>query len=1031
MISNPPIPPRDDPEARLTALLLGELPPAEAAQLRQAIAQDPALAALHDQLQKTIPLVQEALRAPAAVPGPKISDTKRQALLARLKTAPPQPVRKPVIISWFIPLSAAASLIGLLVLYGILVPDGWPTARRFATASAPAAPASVIPGQEFGSPSSVREERHFAVVDSSGGLANIPPSPPPVSDPAGAVTQPSTPAKRGRAAFGIQSEYLAKAKVQPQNGVSLGYAFSESKSAASPGVQEADDKLARFYHSAATDAKQLGETVSTAPQAGNFLLERSDRPAAASAPKASSGSTFGSGAPSGGRAGGMGGGGERNRGSVAAESPARGMKANQWAAQSGGLLALGAAAPASESRRKEAEGQRVELQLADTASKDLDSSSLGKSFNGRAQAGVAIDRVEQKLSLAADQPVARFSSADGLVADREGAKPAAAELAPLPIQFPKPAFKGTPVDLPSDTTALHPDRERYASTPAGPALRAKDAFAPAPAAPMVAPPPPAALASPAITAAPAPAEPAGKPQEITAFGPEAKKRAGKPQDMMSFGSMSSEPAAAGRRLAGVAGRAAATRMLVDKDTDDLRKVEVAKKLERLAEPLPEAQPEVQTRENAFSTFSMNIADVSFKLAAASLEKGVPPDRATLRSEEFINAMDYRDPEPAPGAPLAFACDRARYPFAHNRDVIRFAIKTGAMGRQSGRPMNLVILLDNSGSMERADRVRIRREALKVLAARLEPRDIISVVAFARSARLWVDGLPGTRAGELVERAGSLNPEGGTNLEEAMDLGYQTALRHYQAQGINRVVLLTDGAANLGSVDPALLKQKVEQHRRQGIALDCFGIGWEGYNDDLLEVLARNGDGRYGFVNSPEEAATGFAAQLAGALSVAASDVKVQVEFNPARVTAWRLVGYAKHQLKKEQFRDNTVDAAEIAAAETGNALYIIETNPRGSGPVGTVRVRYKIPGTSDYHEHAYEAPYTGPAPELAQAGPALRLAVTAGAFCEWLQGSPYGAEAAPARLLPVLAGVPQIYGRDPRPRQLETMIRQAAALGGR
>ena len=117
----------------------------------------------------------------------------------------------------------------------------------------------------------------------------------------------------------------------------------------------------------------------------------------------------------------------------------------------------------------------------------------------------------------------------------------------------------------------------------------------------------------------------------------------------------------------------------------------------------------------------------------------------------------------------------------------------------------------------------------------------------------------------------------------MRLAYETALRHYLANGENRVVLLTDGAANLGNVEPDALKKKVEANRAQGIALDCFGVGWEDYNDNLLEALSRSGGGRYGFVNTPEEAATGFAGQLAGALRVAASDVKVQVEFNPDRV----------------------------------------------------------------------------------------------------------------------------------------------------
>jgi uncharacterized protein involved in exopolysaccharide biosynthesis/Mg-chelatase subunit ChlD len=448
-------------------------------------------------------------------------------------------------------------------------------------------------------------------------------------------------------------------------------------------------------------------------------------------------------------------------------------------------------------------------------------------------------------------------------------------------------------------------------------------------------------------------------------------------------------------------------------------------------PAAEPQPEVQTCDNAFSTFSLNISDVSFKLALASLEKGQIPDAASVRSEEFINAFDYRDPDPPPGAPIGYAFERARYPFAQNRDLIRFSLKTAALGRQAGRPLNLVLLLDNSGSMERADRVQIIHEALRVLAGQLQPKDKLSVITFARTARLIADGVAGNEAGRIVEEVSGLTPQGGTNLEEAMNTAYATALRHYLADGINRVVLLTDGAANLGDVEPEALKQKVEAHRKQGVALDCFGIGWEGYNDDLLEVLSRNGDGRYGFINSPEEAATEFAGQLAGALHVAASDVKVQVEFNPKRVVAYRQIGYAKHKLTKEQFRDNTVDAAEIAAKEAGNALYVVEVNPRGEGPIGTVRVRYKVPGTSEYHEHEWEAPYAGSAVDLAEASPAMRLAASASAFSEWLVSSPFASEVTSDSLLGYLSGVPEVYGADGRPKKLEWAIRQAKSLVGK
>lgn len=447
-------------------------------------------------------------------------------------------------------------------------------------------------------------------------------------------------------------------------------------------------------------------------------------------------------------------------------------------------------------------------------------------------------------------------------------------------------------------------------------------------------------------------------------------------------------------------------------------------------PAPIPQPEVSTTENAFSTFSLNVSDVSFKLAAATLDKGLMPDAGSIRSEEFINAFDYRDPE-AVGAPVAFAWERARYPFAQDREVLRMSLKTAASGRQADRPLNLVLLMDNSGSMERADRVQILRECLRVLAAQLQPQDRVSVVAFARTARLVVDGLTGTGIAELPERVGALAPEGGTNLEEAMRVAYQTARRLFLARGVNRIVLLTDGAANLGDVQPDSLKQMVEAQRRTGIALDCFGIGWDGLNDDLLETLSRNGDGRYGFVNTPEAATTEFAAQLAGALKIAAADVKVQVEFNPKRVTIYRQVGYAKHQLTKEQFRDNTVDAAELGAAEAGNAIYVVQVNPRGEGPLGTVRARFKVPGTNDYREHAWTLDYEGAARPVEESSYALRLATTASAFSEWLASSPYAMEVTADGLLRLLTGAPEYFAGDPRPKQLESMIRQVKSIAGK
>lgn len=450
-----------------------------------------------------------------------------------------------------------------------------------------------------------------------------------------------------------------------------------------------------------------------------------------------------------------------------------------------------------------------------------------------------------------------------------------------------------------------------------------------------------------------------------------------------------------------------------------------------APPILAPLPEVSTKDNPFSTFSLNVSDVSFQLAASSLEHGQLPPSGQIRSEEFVNAFNYHDPSPAPGQRVAFAWDRARNPFAFQRDLLRFSVQTAAAGREPGQPLNLVLLLDNSGSMERSDRVHITEAMLRVLAAELTGYDRVSVIAFARTPRLIVDGMAGGNPEAFLKQVLGLNPDGGTNLEEAMKLAYEIAARHYLVNANNRVILITDGAANLGNVDPEQLRERVIEQRKKGIALDCFGIGWEGYNDTLLEQLSRNGDGRYAFLNDAEQAPAQFASELAGALQVAAADVKAQVEFNPNRVTVYRQIGYQQHQLTKEQFRDNTVDAAEIGAAETGNALYSVEIKANGNGPIGTFRVRYRVPSTGQFEEKEWPLPYEPIDADLQEAPPAMRLAGTAATFAEWLANSPYAQTVTPDALQKLLRGVPEVYAPDPRPAKLQTMIQQARAIGGR
>ena len=441
--------------------------------------------------------------------------------------------------------------------------------------------------------------------------------------------------------------------------------------------------------------------------------------------------------------------------------------------------------------------------------------------------------------------------------------------------------------------------------------------------------------------------------------------------------------------------------------------------------LPKPKPEVVTAKNRWSTFSLNVSDASFRLCEASLRNGRLPAPHMVRAEEFINAFDYRDPAPSKGAPLAFAWERSRHPFAHNRDLVRFSIQTAAEGRESGQPLNLVLAIDNSGSMERSDRVAILKEALKVLAAKLRAEDTVSVVAFSRTPRLWLDGQKGESARQKLTNFPGLVPQGGTNIESALDLGYSTALKHFISGGNNRLILLTDGAANLGAIVPNSLRNKVESYRKRGVALDCFGIGWDGYNDHLMEALARNGDGRYAFLNSATDVERDFGRKLAGALSVSAADVKVQVVFNPARVKTHRQIGYLRHQLKKDDFRNNAVDAAEIGAAESGNAVYVLQIEEKGTGPLGRVHVRYREPSTNRYKEMSWPLPHRAKVPALAEASTAMRLAASSATFAEWLGRSPFATDVELPKIQELLFGLENGFPSDSPVRSLQQMVGSA------
>ncbi len=437
-------------------------------------------------------------------------------------------------------------------------------------------------------------------------------------------------------------------------------------------------------------------------------------------------------------------------------------------------------------------------------------------------------------------------------------------------------------------------------------------------------------------------------------------------------------------------------------------------LDLMAEVPAEAEP--------FSTFSLHVGDASFELAAAAVGRGEMPEPARVRPEEFYNAFDYGDPTPLPGEPVACVVEQCAHPVFPQRNLMRIAVRTGSEGRAAQRPLNLTLMFDNSGSMEREDRAAGVDRAVEQLAGLLSERDRVSVVGFARRPTLLAEKIAGSEAQRLNTLVDQLPAEGGTNLEQALGLAEELAMRNFDAAGENRVVLFTDGAANLGDADPESLNRRIERMRQNGIAFDAAGFGADGLNDRLLERLTRNGNGRYYLVDQPADADAGFARKLAGAFRPGAENVKVQLRFNPERVGRYKLIGFDEHRLAKEDFRNDAVDAAEMAAEEAGVALYQFEVLPEGRGEVGEVSVRFRDPARGAMVERRWTIPYDPQAPAFDQAAASLQLAGLAAMAAEKFRGAPMAEAIEFGEMRQVLGQVKARFGASERVGELGRMI---------
>ncbi|WP_440976801.1 vWA domain-containing protein [Pseudoxanthomonas winnipegensis] len=413
-------------------------------------------------------------------------------------------------------------------------------------------------------------------------------------------------------------------------------------------------------------------------------------------------------------------------------------------------------------------------------------------------------------------------------------------------------------------------------------------------------------------------------------------------------------------------------------------------------------PVRRTDEQPVSTFSIDVDTGSYSNVRRMVRAGERPPADAVRAEEFINYFDYHHPAPdSPQVPFRVTTQLAPAPWNSQRQVLMIGIKGYALPKRELPPSNLVFLIDTSGSMDAPDKLPLLKQSLALLVPQLRAQDRVSIVVYAGSAGLVLPPTPGDAHAKILAALDRLEAGGSTNGGAGIALAYAMARQAFIPGGSNRVLLATDGDFNVGTVDQRALETLVGDARKAGVALSTLGFGQGNYNDELAERLADVGDGQHAYIDSDREARKVLVQQLQGTLLTIARDVKIQVEFNPAAVAEYRLIGYENRALAREDFANDKVDAGDIGAGHEVTALY--ELTPAGSGAarlptlrygasskpsgdareVADLRLRYKRPGEDT--SRLIEVPILASSAQ-AQPGDALRFASAVAGYADLLRG---------------------------------------------
>lgn len=354
-------------------------------------------------------------------------------------------------------------------------------------------------------------------------------------------------------------------------------------------------------------------------------------------------------------------------------------------------------------------------------------------------------------------------------------------------------------------------------------------------------------------------------------------------------------------------------------------------------------PFLAAAENPLSTFSIDVDTASYSVVRRFLNQGQSPPKDAVRIEELVNYFSYDYKPPEGDLPFAAHVEVAPCPWNPEHRLARIGIKGREIQRKQRPASNLVFLLDVSGSMDEPNKLPLVRSAMRLLVGQLDERDRVAIVVYAGASGLVLPSTPCSETGRILAAIDSLHAGGSTNAGEGIRLAYATVREHFAPQGANRVILCTDGDFNVGITNQGDLIRLIEEQAKGGAFLSVLGFGMGNYKDSNLEKLADKGNGNYGYIDTLQEARKLLVEQLSGTLVTIAKDVKIQVEFNPLRVGAYRLIGYENRMLRPEDFRDEKKDAGEIGAGHTVTAFYELVPPGKEAGLPKVDPLKYRKP----------------------------------------------------------------------------------------